>query len=97
MLENQCFGFPNAGELILESIWQPLIELPVEGLVVPAGVRHVSVEVEGVFHSLAHILVSKVLDVDSGFIDGVARAKEVTEFVDELRGRGQPSRRHESR
>jgi len=86
MLEgNQRFGFPNLGELVLESIRQPLIELPVEGLVIPAGVWCISVEVEGVFHSLARILVSKVLDVDSGFVDGVTRAKKATEFVDELR------------
>jgi len=26
---NQRFSFPNLGELVLESIWQPLIELPV--------------------------------------------------------------------
>jgi len=77
MLEgNQCFGFPNLGELVLESIRQPLIELLVEGLVVPAGAQRVSVEVEGVFHSLARILVPKVLDADGGFVDGVARAKE---------------------
>jgi len=89
MLEgNQRFGFPNLGELVLESIRQPLIELPVEGLVVPAGARRVSVEVEGVFHSLACILVPKVLDVDGGFVDGVARAKEATEFVNEHQGRG---------
>jgi len=89
MLEgNQRFGFPDPGELVLESIWQPLIELPVEGLVVPAGARHVSVEVEGVFHSLARILVPKVLDADGGFVDGVARAKEAMEFVDEHWGRG---------
>jgi len=85
---NQCVGFPNPGELVLESIRQPLIELPVEGLVVPAGARRVSVEVEGVLHSLARILVPKVLDADGGFVDGVTRAKEATEFVDEHRGRG---------
>jgi len=89
MLEgNQCFSFPNPGELILESIRQPLIELPVEGLVVPAGAQCVSVKVEGVFHSLACILIPKVLDVDSGFVDGVARAKEALEFVDERCGQG---------
>ena len=85
MLEgNQCFGFPNPGELILELIWQPLMELPIEGLVVPASAWHISVKVEGVFHSLACILVPEVLDVDSGFIDRVVQAKEVMEFVDEL-------------
>jgi len=56
--------------------------------VVPAGARRVSVEVDGVFHSLAHVLVPKVLDADSSFVDGVTRAKEATEFVDERRGRG---------
>jgi len=85
---NQHFGFPNPGELVLESIRQPLIELPVEGLVVPASARRISVEVEGVFHSLACVLVPKVLNVDSGFVDRVTRAKEATEFVDERRGRG---------
>jgi len=97
MLEgNQHFRFPNPGELVLESVWQPLIELPVEGLVVPAGARRISVEVKGVFHSLARVLVPKVLDADSGFVDGVARAEEAAELVDEHRGQGQPSRRHEA-
>ena len=82
---NQCFGFPNPGELVLETIREPLIELPVEGLVVPTGVRRVLIEVEGVFHSLVRVLVSKVLDANSGFVDGVVRAEEATEFVDEHR------------
>jgi len=87
MLEgNQCVGFPNPGELVLESIWESLIELPVERLVVPTGVWRVPIEVEGVFHSLARIFVSEVLDADSGFVDGVARAEEATEFVDEHQG-----------
>jgi len=59
-------------------------------------VWHVSVKVEGVFHSLACILVPKVLDVDSGFVDGVTQAKEVTEFINELRSQGQPSRGYEA-
>ena len=50
--------------------------------------RRVSVKVEGVFHSLAHILVPKVLDADSGFVDRVMQAKEATEFVDEHWGQG---------
>ena len=58
------------------------------GLVVPASVWRVSVEVEGVFHNLACILVPKVLDADSGFVDGVAWAKETMEFINEHRGRG---------
>jgi len=94
---NQYFGFPNPGKLVLELVWQPLIELPVEDLVIPASVRRISVKVEGVFHSLACVLVPKVLDVDSGFVDRVAWAKEATEFINELRGQGQPSHRHESR
>ena len=73
-------------KLVLESIWQPLIELPVEGFVIPASAWHILVKVEGVFHSLAHVLVPKVLDANSGFIDGVAWAKEAAEFVDELWG-----------
>ena len=79
----QCFRFPNLGELVLELIQQPLIELPIKGLVVPASAQHVSVKVEGVFHSLAHVLVSKVLNADSGFIDGIAWAKEVIEYIDQ--------------
>jgi len=40
MLEgNQHLRFPNLGELVLESTQQPLIELLVEGLVVPAGAQ----------------------------------------------------------
>jgi len=33
---NQCVRLSNPGELILESIWEPLIELPVECLVLDA-------------------------------------------------------------
>jgi len=89
MLEgNQCLGFPNPGELVLESIWEPLIELPVECLIVPTGARRIPIEVEGVFHSLARVFVPKILDADSGFIDGVVRAEETAEFIDEHQGRG---------
>ena len=88
MLEgNQCLGLPNPGELILELIWEPLIELPVEGFVIPASARRVLIEVEGVFHSLARILVPKVFDADSGFVDGVTRAEKAAEFVNEHPGR----------
>jgi len=85
---NQRLRLPNPGELVLESIWEPLIELPVEGFVIPAGARCVPIEVEGVFHSLAHVLVPKVLDADSGFIDRVARVEEAVELVNEHPGRG---------
>ena len=89
MLEgNQCLGLPNPGELVLESIREPLIELPVEGFVIPASARRIPIEVEGVFHSLACILVPKVFDADSGLVDRVARAEEAAEFIDEHPGRG---------
>ena len=97
MLEgNQCVGLPNLGELILELIWEPLIELPVKGLVIPAGAWRVLVEVESVLHSLACVLVPKVFNTDSGFVDGVAQAEEVAEFVNEHLDRGQPGSRHET-
>ena len=38
---NQHVGLPNPGELVLELIQEPLIELPVECFVVPAGAWHV--------------------------------------------------------
>jgi len=38
---NQHVGLPNPGELVLELIWEPLIELPVECFVVPASAWHV--------------------------------------------------------
>jgi len=82
---NQRLGLPNPGELVLELIWEPLIELSVEGF---AGVQHILIEVEGVFHSLAHVLVPKVLDADCGFVDGVMQAEEAAEFVDEHPGQG---------
>jgi len=89
MLEgNQRLGFPNPGELVLGSIREPLIELPVEHLVIPTGARRIPIEVEGVFHSLARVFVPKVLNADSGFVDRVARAEEAAEFVDEHWGRG---------
>ena len=89
MLEgNQRLGLPNLGELVLESIWEPLIELPVEGFVIPASARRIPIEVEGVFHSLARVLVSKVFNADSGFVDRIAQAEEAAGFVDKHPGRG---------
>jgi len=97
MLEgNQRVGLPNPGELVFESIWEPLIELLVERFVIPASARRVPIEVKGVFHSLAHVLVPKVLDADSGFVDRVTRAEEMAEFVDEHPDQGQPGSRHET-
>ena len=80
---NQCVRLPNPAELVLELIWEPVIELPVERFVVPAGARRVSVEVESIFDGLACVPVPQVLDVDSGVVDGVTWAEKTAEFIDE--------------
>ena len=84
---NQCVRLPNPSELVLESIQEPFIELPVECFVIPASAWHILVEVESVFDGLACIIVSQVLDMDS-VVDRVVRAKKTAEFVNEHLGQG---------
>jgi len=74
---------PNPAELVLELIWEPVIELLVERFVVPAGAWRVLVEVESIFDGLARVPVSQVLGVDSGVVDGVTWAEKTAEFINE--------------
>lgn len=50
---NQRFWLTNPGEFVLEPIQEAFVELLVECLVISAGARSVSVEIEGVLDGLA--------------------------------------------
>ena len=75
---DQCVGLTNPGELLLESIWEALINLLVEcfKFVIPASAWCVLVEVKDVLDHLACVLVSQVLNVDSGIVDRVTWVKK---------------------